>query len=383
MKKVKILYLSDIHLGNERNKASSIIKNLDNFFDHYTDNSRFANIDAIMLAGDLFDKGLSFSSTATFESLEWMGRLMRFCYRRKIALRILRGTISHDREQPKVSEIIYRQMKEAGKDFDFRYVDTLCVEFMEKIQRNVLFVPDEWNADNAVTLKQVKQLMAEMNLKTVEVATMHGSFKYQLPGAPETIPMHSEPDYLSLVTEHIGIGHVHKYSVFEHIVPQGSFDRLAHGEEEPKGGVLVTLSDSGPFHEFIENKGAKIFKTVEVKHKDVDRSMEQLRKAVRNLPDDSYVRVKTTKDHPLYRAFDMVQKEFFNLNFEKKSIEEIEDDYELISSMTSSDFGYTAIPIHRDNIIGLITDAVNNKRVLNPEQKLILQQTLEQINAAH
>lgn len=381
MRKIQYLVIGDVHLGSDRTKTVFIVKNLDEFFDHYRDDSRFANIDAIFIAGDLFDKSLSLTSDDAYEILLWMGRLMRFCYRRKIALRILRGTPSHDREQAKLSEVMYHFMKKSNQDFDFKYVDTLHIEKNEKLGLNILYVPDEWNSNNDVTLQQTKELMKSEDLHELDIAIMHGSFKYQLPFAPPSVPMHDEAAYLSMVKYHISIGHVHEFSTFDRIVAEGSFDRLNHGTEDPKGGVLFTIDENGSRYEFIENHNAKVYKTIDLKHKDVDRSIIQVGKAVQKLPMDSYIRIKTTKDHPLYQAFGELQNKFPNFNFSKLTKEDEQDAYELIANTVNLDNGYVPIHIHRDNIVGLVTETIMSKHKLTERQQLLLNRTLEQTNA--
>lgn len=378
---IKYLVIGDVHLGSERTKTVFIIKNLDEFFDNYRDDGRFANIDTIYIAGDLFDKSLSLTSDDAYEILLWMGRLMRFCYRRKIALRVLRGTPSHDREQSKLSEVMYHFMVKSDQDFDFKYVDTLFIEKNEKLGLNILYVPDEWNSNNDTTLQQVKELMRSEGLNQLDIAVMHGSFKYQLPFAPPSVPMHDESAYLALVKYNISIGHVHEFSVFDRIVAEGSFDRLNHGSEDPKGGVLFTIDENGSRYEFIENKTAKVYKTIELKNKDLEKSLAQISKGTLKLPMDSYVRIKTTKDHPVYQAFSEVQAKFPSFNFTKLTKEDERDNYELIASTVSLDNGYVPIHIHRDNIVNLVTETIMSKHVLTERQKLLLNRTLEQTNA--
>lgn len=378
---VKYLVIGDVHLGSERTKTCFIIKNLDDFFDNYRDDSRFANIDCIFIAGDLFDKSLTLTSDDAYDILSWMGRLMRFCWRRKIALRILRGTPSHDREQSQLSEVMYDFMVHSNQDFDFKYVDTLFIEKNEKLGLNILYIPDEWNSSNDATLQQVKELMKDEELQELDIAVMHGSFKYQLPFAPPSVPMHDEAAYLALVKYNISIGHVHEFSTFDRIVAEGSFDRLNHGSEDPKGGVLFTIDENGSRYEFIENRMAKIYKTIELKNKDLEKSLAQISKGTNKLPMDSYVRIKTTKDHPVYQAFAEVQSKFPSFNFTKLTKEDERDNYELIASTVSLDNGYVPIYIHRDNIVSLVTETIMSKHVLTERQRLLLNRTLEQTNA--
>lgn len=377
-RKLTYLVLGDVHLGHEKNKTVEIIRNLDEYFGWYTDKSPFANVDAIFIAGDLFDRLLNFPSTDSHEIQLWLGRLMRFCARRKIVLRLLEGTPSHERKQSKISEIIFSFLEDKP---DFRYIDTLHVEYIEALGIRVLYVPDEWTASTDLTLRQAKELIANEGVDQVDIAIMHGAFGYQLPMAPATVPRHNEGEYLSLVKHFINIGHVHNFTTYERIIAEGSFDRIAHGEEEPKGGTLMTISPQGDSFDFVENKRAKIFKTIELRSTDVDKSMEQIRKVLAKIPDDSYVRIKSTKDHPVYQAFEELKTKFPMFNFSKTTKEDEQDVYDLINAAVTLDASYIPVHIHRDNIVSLVRDAVINKYSLTDAQLGILNSTLESTNA--
>jgi len=380
LKKVlKYLVLGDVHLGHERNRTVDVIRNLDHYFGWYTDKSPFCQLDAIFIAGDLFDHLLNFSSTDVHEIQLWLSRLMRFCSRHNIVLRILEGTPSHDRKQSKVADVVYDLLK---CELDFRYIDTLHVEHIESLDLNVLYVPDEWTADTELTLTQAKELIKEAGLEQVDIAIMHGAFAYQLPMAPNTVPKHNEAEYLGLVERFIHIGHVHNFSTFDRIIAEGSFDRLAHGEEEAKGAVVATLSPDGDSFDFIENKEARIFKTIELKSKDLEKSMAEIKKILAKIPENSFVRIKSTKDHPVYQAFDELKSFWPMYTFSKSTTEDDQDSYQLINNAVELDREFTPIHIHRDNIVSLLTQAVLSKHSLNPRQREILNNTLESTNAA-
>lgn len=374
MKDVSCLTLSDVHLGHIRNPTKEIIANLDSFFSHYTSESDFCKLDIIFIAGDLFDSLLDFSSKETHEILLWLGRLMNFCARFDIKLRILEGTPSHDWKQSFAACSIYKLVE---KSFDFKYIDTLHIEYLKDYDAHILYVPDEWTASTDQTLSQVKALMSVMKLRQVDIAVMHGSFSYQLPAAAHSAPKHDEATYLSLVKHFITIGHIHVHSVYERILAQGSFDRLSHNEEEPKGAVQFNISESrGNTFVFIENKGAKIFKTIVLKSKDLDRSLLQIEKAIAKLPNNSYVRIKATKDHPLYVAFDDLKVKFPMFFFTKANIEDEEESSTITNNVVSLDKDYIPINIHRDNVVTLIMHQVQTKHNLSTDKLQLLNSLL-------
>src|SRR5690606_24238089 len=96
-----------------------------------------------------------------------------------VAVRVLEGTPSHDREQSKRFVVINESVGKIGADLV--YIDELSIRYEERFDMNLLFVPDELNHDPNITLAQVQELMAERNLEKVDFAFMHGQFEYQLP----------------------------------------------------------------------------------------------------------------------------------------------------------------------------------------------------------
>jgi hypothetical protein len=367
--RLRYLVLSDVHLGSKNNPTEEIIANLDTFFEDYSPKSEHCKLDIIFIAGDLFDRLLDMDDENTHLIKLWLDRLSRFCSRETISLRILKGTPSHDWNQSSQAETVWKISQTPG---DFKYVDTLSIEHMEKHDIHVLYVPDEWASTTQETLEQVKTLMAEMQLKTVDIAIMHGLFNYQLPGVGKTTSKHDELSYLELVKYFINIGHIHTHSTYERILAQGSFDRLTHGEEEPKGAMLMILDpDDGNKFFFLENKKAKMFKTITLKLADVDRCLESIDKQLLKIPINSYIRIKARKDHGVYQAFEELKLRYPLYHLSKKSLE---DEEEAVHSEYINDLlgmEYSSVQIERSNITTLLFDEIQKKHSLNTAQQTI------------
>jgi hypothetical protein len=258
---------------------------------------------------------------------------------------------------------------------DFRYIDTLYIEQIKDLDLSILYVPDEFHPDSAVTFQQVQHTVSEAGLSRVDICIMHGAFGYQLRQAPAHIQRHLETDYLGIVEYWISIGHVHVHSFYERIIPQGSFDRLSHGEEHPKGGVVLSIrGPDGPKWDFIENVGAKIFKTIEVRGTDLDRSMAQIRKACVKLPDESHVRIKASKSHPCYMGLKEIQLEYVMLHFTKSNTDDDDVPRTTLVDLISSDV-YTPVSITSGNIVDLLMEAMTD---LNDSQLALARCILEE-----
>jgi len=135
-----------------------------------------------------------------------------------ICLRVLEGTPSHDRRQSRQFKIVKALL---GIEMDLKYVDTLSIEHNEKFDCTFLYLPDEWRGCNEQTKEEVKRLLVQHNLESVDFAFMHGSFPHQLPNIKH-IPVHDPEFYLSIVNKYIFIGHIHVMSQYERILAQGS-----------------------------------------------------------------------------------------------------------------------------------------------------------------
>lgn len=370
--RIKYLTISDIHLGHNKNKTREIIDNIDKFL--YVNND-FKDLDIIFIAGDLFDTLLDLSNDEISMIMGCLSKLMWFCGVNNIKLRILKGTPSHDWNQSKVAESVYKLSR---VNIDFKYIDTLFIEYVKDLQLHILYVPDEWTSSTELTFNQVQQLLKDNNIEQVDIAIMHGMFNYQLRNVPGNIQKHNEADYLNIVKHYINIGHIHTYSHYERIIAQGSFDRLSHGEEEPKGGVVCEItSDHNDIFYFIENKTAKIYKTIELKSKDLESSIKKIDKIVTKLPVESYVRIKANKDHPLYSAFDNLKLKYPFVYFSKTSIEDEEEQYILINTNNQITDDYIPLTITRENYKELLLKEINLKYKLTDNQFTILNKALE------
>lgn len=88
-KPLEYLVMSDIHLGARSTTADEIIEHLDIFFDRLSDKSPLTKIDILFIAGDLWDDTINFSSDVLGLFLPWFHRLLKWCGRNQIKLRIL------------------------------------------------------------------------------------------------------------------------------------------------------------------------------------------------------------------------------------------------------------------------------------------------------
>lgn len=187
---------------------------------------------------------------------------------------------------------------------------------------------------------------------------------------------HNSDDFLSIVKHFINIGHIHTFSTCQKIIAGGSFDRLRHGEEEPKGGVSCTISENGNSYVFIENKFAKIFKTINIKQKDVEQALLYLDKQLSKIPISSHIRLKADKDHPIFRIYEDVRKKY-PLYIFSKITNEAEQEKIIIDESELGEF--THIALSEFNIVDMLISEIETEKVLTNDERVILVDCLNNI----
>lgn len=347
---IRITSVSDIHLLHRNNKTEYIIKNLDTYL---CSDEILGKTDILFIAGDLFDGPSAFSNDEIGLVNIWVAKLLHKCKRFNICLRVLEGTPSHDMNQSKVFVNIHQLLFKDGPGVDLQYVKTLSIEHIERFGIHVLYVPDEWNHDTFDTLVEVKDLLKSNGLSKVDFAVMHGQFEYQLAEVVKAHVKHDSQEYLSIVKHLIFIGHIHKHSSMDRIYSHGSFDRLAHNEEEPKGFIYAVVNKDGSYDcQFVENKGARIYKSVKCMTEDIELNMKRIDKVAAKLPLDSFIRVVCSKDNSILSAQDELKKRWPNL-FWSFSKEKEKDKTDLTAAYTQEK-KYTPIIINKDSIRNLL-----------------------------
>lgn len=360
---------SDIHLGHPNTSTKQVLHSLRRAF---PDNEETGKLDVICFAGDLFDRALQFSDPNAVEIKIWMNQFLRMCKRRDIMVWVLEGTPSHDWAQSKW----FKVANEQGKiDCDLHYVDTLSIEYFEKFGINVLFIPDEWSPSGDETWMQVQQLLQGKGLEKVDYAVMHGSFDYQLPPVARSQSMHMPDRYLSIVEKYIFIGHIHIHSVYDRILAHGSLDRLTHGEEETKGHWRVWSGPNGDEIVFVENKHAKIYKTIDCGGLAIEDALQRIDDTVKHYPEDSAIRIQAVKGDAVLTNLDVLRKKYPHLSWTTKSVDQASVQTNLLVDMRST---FTQVAITRQNITGLLMERVRGM-CADPRVISRCQQRLEEL----
>lgn len=364
----RILVFSDVHLFHKKTSTTSIIDNLRREI-----NSRLLteSIDVVFIAGDLFDTLVHLNDLQLMVLYNWIYSVMDICVQKKIALRVLEGTPSHDWKQSKIFEHLL-SIAPFKDQLDYAYHQDLTIEYIKKLQMHVLYIPDEYGITSAYTFQQVQKKLQEHHLEKVDLVVMHGLFDFQVPHLPNLPAMkavHKAADYLSICRHYVFVGHNHIHSHFDRILVEGSFDRLVHGEEAPKGFIIAQL-EKDPKQDaffFIENKQAKVYYSIEVETRSIEKFKKQLRKTLSTLPKDSHIRFVIKKDHPLYSALDKVAQDYLDYHFTKKTIDSSVKTKTAIEKFTHSGVSLNAQTLQKvlsERLIAKVQDLSVQEKVL-------------------
>lgn len=369
-KRIRGLSISDLHWGNSRNPATDMISALEHYMDNFSPTSPMTSLDIIAIVGDLFDKELNFGDDSIYEVILFFRKLFDFAATHNIAIRLLRGTFSHDKNQCRQIEALAKALNYLDGRLDFKYYETLEIEYHERLDVHMLFIPDNHAPTTDITYDAVVNKMKQLGLEKVDLTFMHGTFQYQLRYGKEE-HKHNERQYLDITRHWIFVGHIHVHSFFERIVAQGSFDRTTHGEEGDKGGVLWEINDiEGNSFRFKPNTRAKKFVTVKLESDDADKSIKQLERVLERLPNGSAVRIMAVKTHPLMQGIDELRVLYPFYVFSKESIDaETDDEASLRLIESVRDDGYVPIIIDETNIVDMILGGLSTRKGLLPSAR--------------
>lgn len=352
---LRIISVSDIHLLHRNNKTKYIIDNLDKYL---SNDEMLSKTDILFIAGDLFDGPVAFNNEDIGLVNIWIAKLLHKCRRYNVCVRVLEGTPSHDMGQSKVFTNINQIIFNGEDKVDLQYVKSLSIEYMERFGIHVLYVPDEWNHDNFDTYVEVKELLKNKGIDKVDYAVMHGQFEYQLADVVKKHVKHDSSLYLEIVKSLIFIGHVHKYSNMDRIYSHGSFDRLAHNEEEAKGFIYAVVSKDGTYRcEFIENKGARVYKTIKCTSEDIEVNLLRISKVVAKVPDESFIRIMADKSNPIMNSEEVLKARWPNMNWSFTKAKEKEE--KSAAASYQEEEKYTPIIINKESIRNLLIPRIN------------------------
>ena len=171
MSGLKIIHTSDWHFGHGRVDTDDTISDIRKYLF-----PKLVDADILVIAGDIFDNSISINSKDAASVLAFFVDVFYKCYEHNVILRILLGTFSHDRNQIKSIERLYSRF---NIPLDFRYIDTIDVEYIAKVDTSFLYLPDNlpYKTKHEV-FEQVDKLLIGADISKVDYVINHGEFNH-------------------------------------------------------------------------------------------------------------------------------------------------------------------------------------------------------------
>lgn len=296
---INIIFGTDFHFGSKRTPSLTTLRSVK---EAWPDSPAMAKFDIFFIGGDWMDRLLNLADKDVYEAQEAAIHILKVCKKYNIKLRIVEGTTSHDRRQ----SIMFTEFNERLEiGCDLKYFQELTIEFIDDLNLSVLYLPDEWHHDSEETLRQARELIKSKGLTKVDVAIVHGGFKFQFP--MELPSLHDEVAWSELVNYVILSGHIHDHSRCLKVVCGGSFNRNTHDEDTTKGHVELLIEKGRLARiDFIENKYAKIYKTVNIFDLDI-QDVLSLIEQLGPLPKGSAIRLEYQPTDPIKAIREVVE----------------------------------------------------------------------------
>ena len=352
--KFDYLVYSDIHFGHRKTRIDNTIRSIENIWKE----PWFRDLKAIFIAGDIYDRKLDHGSYDATEATLHLIRLGYVCFKYNIELYILEGTPSHDWKQAQSVPELYRHMK---IPITCHYIDKVTIKYSKALEKYILFIPDEIDTPTNV-FDMVKEAVHSKELDKVDITIMHGAFRYQQSGAPEEY-CHLEMDYLAITRYLIHPGHIHQHTHYKRIVAQGSIDRYTHGDEDPKGYVVVRNNTDWMFY---TNPTATKYVTIPIQIKTLDEARSVLSKQIQtlDLPKNSHIRLQIPKNSPIPSLISEIRTQFpyYHITFIREKVVEEEKPKRLLEAKE-----YDSIQLTPDNIIDIVMKKLNSLDVFSTD----------------
>lgn len=258
---MRVVCINDIHLGHPQIGAPIMRTNFNKLLYPQLND----DIDILFVGGDFFDSQLSLNSVAGYETACIIDELKTLAAKHNFIIRVLRGTFSHDRHQNQFFLTNTTESVINGEAL-VKVFSSITVEHIASLNINVLYIPDDLPYDDCTDA--IETALLDNHVTTVDIVVNHGYFDHLLPpNMPHKPSNMLTKSFMNRICHGFIInGHIHNRNVYGNILNGGSFERLNHGEEQPKGFNVIDydVSKRSFSSNFIHNIYTTLFLTYDL-----------------------------------------------------------------------------------------------------------------------
>ena len=231
-------------------------------------------IDFVILAGDYFDRQMYISDRKGYLSLQMLAKLIMTCIKRKIKLRIVYGTDSHEVNQ-------YESMKELEDGIYYRVIHQMEEECLFD-DLTVLYIPEE------IKTPEEQEIYKEFlnKEKSYDFIFGHGVIQESMVMAslmmtkrelPATTHIFHVKDLEESTKGYCIFGHYHVHTMIsEKVFYVGSYSRFKFGEEKEKGWMEISRENGLYNQEFVVNSFAPIYNTITLSAQSIEQFTREI-----------------------------------------------------------------------------------------------------------
>lgn len=326
---MRLVNISDIHIGKKDDMK--LKEELEIFFDYLKDTE---DIDMITISGDLFDRVLTANEYGTTLALEFIQRLIDL-YIPEIAIRIIKGTRSHDFNQLDILKVF---KEKAGSHF--KIIEKNEVEVFNGYK--ILYLPEEYPTDYD---DFYKENLLGVEDKVYDFIIGHGMIDFiaftgyedDSENRVHGTPTHKADDLIRVTKGPIIFGHIHEKQEYkDKIYYTGSYSRYSFDTPSEKGFMVFDIDDDDPSKfkmTFIENTKAPTYAVLDIDKLNLEGVDDHV-KYIKELSDKyDFVKIKTGNKANLDIARALTEKDSSikvqSVNKEKETIK-VDPKYEYI-----------------------------------------------------
>lgn len=237
---LKVVGIGDLHFGHPRINAESLYKKLRACL--YPE---LKETHLLVLTGDTYDQLLTVNSKAHHFVSLFISDLLNISAQTGMQVRILHGTFTHDRDQLSVFDTLHipgARYKVVNSIYTEEITDLRTNTEILPISLHVGYLPDnlpyKYSTD---AIGQLKNLMTVAGYDHLDMLVGHGTFEHvTLNTGHKPACLYTIQQFDGIVKGPIIMGHIHTPGQTKNVYYCGSFERLAHGEEENKGFYVFT-----------------------------------------------------------------------------------------------------------------------------------------------
>lgn len=366
---MNILIGSDIHMNPKTIPNSHVIESMRNMFNV----DRLRRADALFLTGDLWDRALTGNELAAGknESIDYITELLHLSKSTNTPIRCVKGTPWHDWDQ---SKWLIKLNRLSGANADVRYFDDVHLEKDPTLGVWIGYIPDAIRDTPDMVYDELVEKMKTLGCDKIDYVLAHGFFDFQNTyGAPA----YDTVKFSDIVRYGIFCGHDHGNKQKHKVYVPGSLERLAYGEEYPKG-ILQSRVIKGVHHvTFIENENAAWLRTKDLTDVPDDLLAQRVDAEIAgHAPHrEGYLGKLRLLINSKTEMRAALNKFVRSCNF-KLDLEFVSEEIESVEQVMQREFVENLVPLTKDNISEqLLTDKIQDHAIA----ERILQRVMREV----